>query len=57
MDAAVQQLQTLLELEARHEELLDRLAELDNRVVEVLAQYQGSRSPEQAPRLCGEEPT
>ena len=56
MDAAVEQLQTLLELEARHEELLERLDDLDRRVVEVLAQYQVPRSMEPGPRLCGEEP-
>lgn len=47
MDAAVEQLQTLLELEARHEELLDRLAELDKRVAGVLAQCQASASADQ----------
>ncbi len=41
MDAAVEQLQTLLELETRHDELLERLAELDQRVAGVLAQCQG----------------
>jgi hypothetical protein len=56
MDAAAEQLQTLLELEARHEELLDRLADLDKRVVEVLAQYQTSHPPESVPRLYGEDP-
>ena len=56
MDAAAEQLQTLLELEARHEELLDRLADLDKRVVEVLAQYQTSHPPESLPPLYGDCP-
>jgi len=47
MDAAVEQLQTLLELEARHDELLDRLAELDKRVVGMLAQCQASAPADQ----------
>jgi hypothetical protein len=55
MDAAVEQLQTLLELEARHEELLERLDDLDRRVAGVLAQYQVPRSTDPGPRLCAEE--
>ena len=47
MDAAVEQLQTLLELEARHEELLQRLAELDQRVTGVLAQCQAPAAANQ----------
>jgi hypothetical protein len=46
MDAADEQLQTLLELEARHDELLDQLDDLDRRVTGVLAQYQASRPSE-----------
>lgn len=34
---------TLLDLETRHEELLDQLAELDQRVEQVLRQWQGGR--------------
>jgi hypothetical protein len=48
MDAAVEQLQTLLDLEARHDELLDRLAELDQRVVGVLTRCQASIPGNQA---------
>jgi len=33
------QLELLLDLETRHEDLLDRLAELDKRVEKVLADY------------------
>jgi len=54
MDAAIEQLQTLLDLEARHEELLERLAELDQRVAEVLAQYQTPRAPQPALRSPGD---
>jgi hypothetical protein len=48
MDAAVEQLQTLLDLEARHDELLDRLAELDQRVAGVLSRCQASIPADQA---------
>ena len=48
MDAAVEQLQTLLDLEARHDELLDRLAELDQRVAGVLSRCQASIPAAQA---------
>jgi len=48
MDAAVEQLQTLLDLEARHDELLDRLAELDQQVAGVLARCQASIPADQA---------
>ena len=54
MDAAVEQLQTLLDLEARHDDLLDRLAELDQRVAEVLAGYQTPRAPQPAVRSPGD---
>lgn len=47
MDATVEQVQTLLELEARHDELLARLAELDERVARVLAQCQAAAATEQ----------
>jgi tetrahydromethanopterin S-methyltransferase subunit G len=39
MDALPHHLQSLLDLEARHDELLQRLDELDKRVEGVLAQY------------------
>ena len=39
MDALPHDLQSLLDLEARHDELLKRLDELDKRVERVLAQY------------------
>lgn len=38
MDTPNSQLQTLLELEARHDDLLQRLHELDKRVERVLAE-------------------
>jgi tetrahydromethanopterin S-methyltransferase subunit G len=38
MDALPKHLQALLDLEARHDDLLDRLDELDKRVEQVLAQ-------------------
>ncbi len=38
MDSATSHLELLLELEARHDELLQRLAELDKRVEKVLAE-------------------
>jgi len=37
------QLNLLLELEARHEDLLDRLDELDKRVEKVLAEFSPRR--------------
>ena len=38
MDALTSQLESLLELEARHDDLLRRLDELDKRVERVLAE-------------------
>ncbi len=46
MDAAVEQLQMLLELKARHDELLERLDDLDRRVAGVLAACQSPRAAE-----------
>jgi len=44
------QLETLLDLETRHEELLDQLAELDAEVAQVLRRWQGGREdPDPAP--------
>lgn len=52
MDAQYGHLQTILELEARHDDLLDRLAELDRRVQQVLASYAPNRHREAvAPEL------
>lgn len=45
MDAAMQQLQTLLDLDARHDDLLRRLEELDKRVAEVLAECMAPEKP------------
>jgi hypothetical protein len=45
MDAQSGHLKALLDLESRHDELLDRLAELDRRVEQVLAQYAPSGRP------------
>ena len=39
MDALTHQLKALLDLEARHDDLLKRLDELDKRVEQVLAQF------------------
>jgi len=49
MDPAVEQLQLVLDLEARHDELLDRLDELDKRVARVLAECQRLAKAEAAP--------
>jgi hypothetical protein len=40
MDGPVEQLRLVLDLEARHDDLLDRLAELDKRVLRVLEDCQ-----------------
>jgi hypothetical protein len=55
MDAAVEQLQTLLQLEAKHDELLERLAELDQRVAGVLAQCQAQAIANQSELPCVED--
>jgi len=47
---STEQLQTLLELEQRHEELLERLDELDRKVAEALEEYRKEwRIPERLP--------
>ena len=58
MDSARRQLDLLLDLEARHDELLDRLSELDRQVEGVLCQWLADRqavansaSPIEVPRL------
>ena len=49
MENAASSLDLLLDIEARHEDLLVRLDELDKRIETVLAQYQSLRSrPERA---------
>jgi len=44
MDDETAQLNLLLDLETRHEDLLQRLDELDRRVQQVLKEYQPSRN-------------
>jgi hypothetical protein len=44
MDGTIGQLDLLLDLEARHDDLLRRLDELDQRVSLVLAEWQPGRS-------------
>ena len=44
MDSSTLQLQTLLELDARHDELLDRLDELDRRVAQALTEGLAGRN-------------
>ena len=48
MDESARQLQILLELDARHDDLLQRLDALDKQVVQVLSKYTTDRST-QAP--------
>ena len=43
MNGYSEQLETLLELEHRHEELLQQLDDLDKRVEKVLVEWQGFR--------------
>ncbi len=45
MEDSVPHLDTLLELEARHEDLLLRLDELDRRVASVLTECRASHEP------------
>ncbi|NUQ65865.1 MAG: hypothetical protein HUU20_25670 [Pirellulales bacterium] len=45
MDESYRQFQTLLELDARHDELLERLDELDREVARVLADWTNTRPP------------
>jgi hypothetical protein len=46
MTESASPIDTLLDLETRHEELLDQLAELDQQVEQVLRQWQGGRMDE-----------
>ncbi|NLX98684.1 MAG: hypothetical protein GXY83_21195 [Rhodopirellula sp.] len=48
MDDAYRQFQTLLELDARHDELLDQLDELDKQVGCVLAEWTANRGVSEA---------
>ena len=54
MDAAAQ-FEALLDLESRHEELLDRLDELDRRVERVLGEFLQGR--QQGAADCGSPAT
>lgn len=49
MDDTATRLDVLLDLEARHDDLLRRLEELDKRVEKVLAEWQPARKPEVVP--------
>lgn len=48
MDGTPHQLDILVDLEARHDDLLRRLEELDKRVEKVLAEWQPARKPDPA---------
>jgi hypothetical protein len=48
MDHSSQELDTLLELDHRHDELLERLEDLDKRIEQVLAQWLSERKPMRA---------
>ena len=48
MESPAPHLDTLLRLETQHDELLQRLDELDKRVVKVLSECQPSSQPEDA---------
>ncbi len=49
MDNYASQLEALLDLDRRHEELLERLDELDKRVEAVLAEWLAGRQPASMP--------
>jgi len=49
MTESASPIDTLLDLESRHEELLDQLAELDQQVEQVLRQWQGGRADGHSP--------
>jgi hypothetical protein len=46
MDESARQLQSLLDLDARHDDLLERLDALDKRVADVLSKYTLGRIPQ-----------
>jgi hypothetical protein len=48
VDPAAEQLQFLLDLDARHDDLLQRLDELEQRIAGVLAEYGVAQSPPHA---------
>lgn len=48
MDGTPHPLDILVDLEARHDDLLRRLEELDKRVEKVLAEWQPARKPDPA---------
>ncbi len=58
MDSTANQLRQLLDLDARHDDLLRRLDELDKRVAKTLAEYQplgkGIEVTPQSDALAGE---
>ncbi len=56
MDTPHSQLEALLELEARHDDLLERLDALDKRVAKVLAQYLPGRDRDAQPCAAGPDP-
>ena len=56
MDLAAGQLARLLELDARHDDLLERLDELDRRVRGVLAQYHPAEPGPQTPASTPVDP-
>ncbi len=49
MENRTPHLETLLELDNRHEELLQRLDELDTEVARVLKQWRSASQPEDTP--------
>ena len=46
------QLELLLDLETRHDDLLSRLEELDKRVAKTLAESMATRQPNVVPEKC-----
>ena len=55
MDTSTAQLDLLIDLETRHDDLLLQLDELDKRVERVLAEYQGCRLTAEPGHDSGEE--
>lgn len=53
MDDTANRLDILLDLEARHDDLLRRLEELDKRVEKVLAEWQPARKPSEGMGIVG----
>ena len=46
------QLELLMDLDTRHDELLSRLEELDKRVAKTLSEYMATRQPIVVPEQC-----